>query len=106
MLHIRKLAVRKGSKQKLAWTTLAEEAFKALKRTLLRTFGLFLINLDKEFLLRTGASDFALGSVLQPVREDCFPRPSGFWEWSLGGGATTHLDCRGKGDVWPNLRST
>ena len=70
MLQVGKFDGRKGSKKKLAWTTEAEEAFQTLKRTLLGKWGLFLINQDKGFVLRTDALDYAVGAVLEQVRED------------------------------------
>ena len=51
MRQVRKFDGGKGSKKKLAWTTQVEEAFERLKRALLKMFGLFLINLDKAFVL-------------------------------------------------------
>ena len=70
MLQVGKFDGRKGSNKKLAWTTEAEEAFETLGRTLLGKLGLFLINLDKGFVLRTDASNYAVGGVLEQVRED------------------------------------
>ena len=70
---------RKGSKKELAWTTEAEEAFETLNRTHLRKLGLFLINQDERFGLRTDASHYAVGAVLAQVREDGFHVPMAFW---------------------------
>ena len=67
MLQVGKFDGRKGSKTNLARTTDVEEAFQTLKRTLLGKLGLFLINPDKGFLLRTDASDYAVGAVLEQV---------------------------------------
>ena len=79
MLQVGRCDGRKGSKKKLAWTTEAKEAFETLKRTLLGKLGLFLINLDKGFVLRTDASDYALGALLEQVREDGSHVPVAFW---------------------------
>ena len=62
MLQVGTFNERKRSKKKLAWTTEAEEAYQTLKRTLLGKLGLFLINRDKGFVLRTHALDYALGA--------------------------------------------
>ena len=67
MLQVGKLHGRKGSKKKLAGITQTEEAFETLKRTLLRKLGLFLIHLDEGFVLRSDASDYAVGAVLEQV---------------------------------------
>ena len=86
MLQVGKFDGRKGSKRKLAWTTEAEEAFETLKRTLLGKLGLFLINRDKGFVLRTDASDYAVGAVLKQVREDGSHVPVAFWSRVLAEG--------------------
>ena len=70
MLQVGKFDGSKGSKKRLAWTTEAEKAFETLKRTLLGKLGLFLINPDKGFVLRTDATDYAVGAVLEQVRDD------------------------------------
>ena len=67
MRQVGKFDGRKGSKKNMAWTTEAEEAFETLKRTLLGKLGLFLINPDKGFVLRSDASDYAVGAVLEQV---------------------------------------
>ena len=60
MLQVGNFDGRRGSKEKLAGTTEAEEAFQTLKRSLLGMLGLFLINPDKGFVLCTNASDYAV----------------------------------------------
>ena len=70
ILQVGKFDGRKGSKKKLALTTKAVKAFQTLKETLLGKLGLFLIIPDKRFVLRTDASDYAVGAVLEQVRED------------------------------------
>ena len=86
MLQVWKFDGRKGSKKKLAWTTEAEEAFETLKRTLLGKLGLFLMTRDKGFLLRTDASDCAVGADLEHVREDGSHVPVAFWSRVLAEG--------------------
>ena len=70
VLNVGKFDGRKRSKKKLAWTMEPEEAFETLKRTLLGKLELFLINPDKAFVLRTDASNYAVGAVLEQVRGD------------------------------------
>ena len=70
MLQVGKFDGRKGSKKKLAWTTEAEEAFDKLKERLLGQLGLFLVDPDRGVMLRTDASDYALGAVLEQIRCD------------------------------------
>ena len=70
MLQVGKFDGRKGSKKKLAWTTEAQEAFDKLKEGLLGQLGLFLVDPDKGFVLRTEASDYDVGAVLEQVRCD------------------------------------
>ena len=61
MLQVGKFDGRKGSKKKLAWTPEAGDAFSRLKERLLGQLGLFLVDPDKGFVLRTDASDYAVG---------------------------------------------
>ena len=61
MLQVGKFDGCKGSKEKLAWITDAEEAFNKLKARLLGHLGLFFVDPDKGFVLRTNASDYAVG---------------------------------------------
>ena len=79
MLQLGKFDDRKGSKKKLAWTTEAEEAFDKLKERLLGQLGLFLVDPDKGFVLRTDASDYAVGAVLEQVRCDGTHVRVAFW---------------------------
>ena len=70
MLQVGKFDACKGSKKKLAWTPEAEDAFDRLKESLLGRSGLFLVDPDKGFVLRTDSSDYAVGAVLEQVRDD------------------------------------
>ena len=67
------------SKKKLAWTTEAGEALDKLKEQLLGQLGLFLVDPDKGFVLRTNASDYAVRAVLQPIPCDGTHVPVAFW---------------------------
>ena len=78
MLQVGKLDGRKGSKKKLAWTPEAEDAFNRLKERLLGQLGLFLVDPDKGFVLRTDASDSAVQAVLEQVRDDGTHAPVAF----------------------------
>ena len=86
MLQDGKFNGRKGRKKKLAWTRKAEEGFEMLKRTLLEKLGLFLINPHQGFVLRTDASDYAVGAVLEQVREDGSHVPVSLWSRVLAEG--------------------
>ena len=57
----------KGGKKKLAWTPEAGDAFSRLRERLLGQLGLFLVDPDKGFVLRTDASDYAVGAVLEQI---------------------------------------
>ena len=96
MLQVGKFDGRKESKKKLAWTTEAEDAFSRLKERLLGQLGLFLVDANKGFVLRTDASDYAVGAVLEQVRDD---GSRGVLEPDSGRGPTSNLDPEGEGDV-------
>ena len=86
MLQVGKLDGRKGSKTKLAWAPEAKDAFSRLKERLLGQLGLFLVDPDKGFVLRTDASDYAVGAVLEEVRDDGSHVPVAFWSRILAEG--------------------
>ena len=87
---------RKGSKKKLAWTPEAEDAFNRLKERLLGQLGLFLVDPDKGFVLRTDASDYAVGAVLEQVRDDGTHGPVAFWSRILAEGQRRTWTARKK----------
>ena len=86
MLLVGKFDGLKGSKKKLAWTPEAEDAFSRLKERLLGQLGLFLVDPDKGFVLRTDASDCAIGAVLEQVRDDGSHVSMAFWSRILAEG--------------------
>ena len=96
MLQVGKFDGRKGSKKKLAWTTEAEEVFDKLKERLLGPLGLFLVDPDKGFVLRTDASDYAVGAVLEQVRCDGTHVPVAFWSRVLAEGQRRTWTAREK----------
>ena len=96
MLQVGKFDGRKGSKKKLAWTREAEDAFNSLKERLLGQLGLFLVDPDKGFVLRTDASDYALGAVLEQVRDDGTHVPVAFWSRILAEGQRRTWTAREK----------
>ena len=96
MLQVGKFDGRKGSKKKLAWTPEAEDAFNSLKERLLGQLGLFLVDPDKGFVLRTDASDYAVGAVLEQVRDDGTHVPVAFWSRILAEGQRRTWTAREK----------
>ena len=86
MLQVGKFNGRKGSKKKLAWTTEAEEAFDKLKERLLGQLGLFWVDPDKGFVLRTDASHYSVGAVLEQFWCDGTHVPLAFWSRVLAEG--------------------
>ena len=73
-----------GKQEKMAWTRDAEEAFDKLKEQLLGRLGFFLVDPDKGFVLRTDASDHAVGAVLEQVQCDGTHVPVACWSRVLG----------------------
>ena len=96
MLQVGKFDGRKGSKKKLAWTPEAEDPFNRLKERLLGQLGLFLVDPDKGFVLRTDASDYAVGAVLEQVRDDGTHVPVAFWSRILAEGQRRTWTAREK----------
>ena len=96
MLQVGKFDGRKGSKKKLAWTPEAEDAFSCLKERLLGQLRLFLVVPDKGFVLRTDASDYAVGAVLEQVRDDGSHVPVAFWSRILAEGQRRTWTAREK----------
>ena len=95
-LQVGKFDGRKGSKKKLAWTPEAEDAFSRLREPLLGQLGLFLVDPDKGFVLRTDTSDYAVGAVLKQVQDDGSHVPVTFWSRILAEGQRRTWTAREK----------
>ena len=96
MLQVGKFDGRKGSKKKLAWTPEAEDAFSRLEERLLGQLGLFLVDPDRGFVLRTDSSDYAVGAVLEQIRDDGSHVPVAFWSRILAEGQRRTWTAREK----------
>ena len=96
MLQVGKFDGQNGSKKKLAWTPEAEDAFSSLKERLLGQLGLFLVDPDRGLVLRTDASDYAVGAVLEQVRDDGSHVPVAFWSQILAEGQRRTWTAREK----------
>ena len=96
MLQVGKFDGQKASKKKLAWTPEAEDAFSRLKKRLLGQLGLFLVDPNKGFVLRTDASDYAVGAVLEQVRDDGWHVPVAFWSRIMAEGQRRTWTAREK----------
>ena len=96
MLQVGKFDGRKWSKRKLAWTPEAEDAFSRLKERLLGQLGLFLVDPDKGFVLRTDALNYAVGAVLEQIRDDGSHVPVAFWSRILAEGRRRTWTAREK----------
>ena len=77
---------KKGSKKPIIWDDEANNAFEAMKRALLDKLKLWIINPNKGFVLRTDASDYAVGAVLEQVGDDGTHVPVVFWSRPLAPG--------------------
>ena len=96
MLQVGKFDGRKGSKKKLAWTPEAEDTFSCLEERLLGQLGLFLVDPDKGFVLQTDAWDYAVGAVLEQIRDDGSHVPVAFWSRILAEGQRRTWTAREK----------
>ena len=76
--------------------TEAEEAFDKLRERLLGQLNLFLVDPDKVFVLRTDASDYAVGAVLELVRSDEIHVPVAFWSRKVAEGQLPTWTAREK----------
>ena len=86
MLKGNREETKKGSKKALVWTEESDRAFEGMKQALLSAVGLHLVDPDRGFVLRTDASDYAVGAVLEQVLDDGRHVPVAFWSRVLAEG--------------------
>ena len=78
--------IKKGSEKPIIWDDEGNDAFEAMKRAFLDKLKLWLISSDKGFVLRTDASDYAVGAVLEQVEDDGTHVVVAFWSRVLAPG--------------------
>ena len=86
MLKGNRVETKKGSKKALIWNDESNRAFEGMKQALLSTVGLHLVDPDRGFVLRTDASDYAVGAVLEQMLDDGRPVPVAFFSRVLAEG--------------------
>ena len=86
MLKGNREETKKGSKKDLVWNDESDRAFEGMKQALLSAVGLHLVDPDRAFVLRTDASDYAVGAVLKQVLDDGGQVPVAFWSRVLAEG--------------------
>ena len=86
MLKGNREETKKGSKKALIWNEDSDRAFEGMKQALLSAVGLHLVDPDRGFVLRTDASDYAVGAVLEQVLDDGRHVPVAFWSRVLAEG--------------------
>ena len=86
MLKGNREETKKGSKKALVWDADSDRAFEGMKQALLSVVGLHLVDPDRGFVLRTDASDYAVGAVLEQVLDDGRQVPVAFWSRVLAEG--------------------
>ena len=70
MLEFSRADGKKGSKKKLEWTGEAEMAFELLKQKLTKQLELYQVDPERPSVLRTDATDYAIGAVLEQQHPD------------------------------------
>ena len=68
-LQLNRVDGKKGSQKRLSWRKHEIESFEKLKKVLAESLELFRIDPDSPFILRTDASDKAIGAVLEQERK-------------------------------------
>ena len=69
MLQLNRQDGKKGSKKGLKWTETTKQAFEDLKARLARDLDVFHFKPDQPFVLRTDASMYAIGAVLEQEKQ-------------------------------------
>ena len=96
MLKGNREETKKGSKKALVWNEESDRAFEGMKQALLSAVGLHLVDPDRGFVLRTDASDYAVGAVLEQVLDDGRHVPVPFWSRVLAESQRRTWTPRGK----------
>ena len=65
LLKVGRADGKKGSKKPVSWTPKACEAFENLKAALAAELELFQMDVDRPYVMRSDASDWAIGAVLE-----------------------------------------
>ena len=86
MLKGNREETKKGFKKALVWNEESNRALEGMKQALLSAVGLHLVDPDRGFVLRTDASDYAVGAVLEQVPDDGRHVPVAFWSRVLAEG--------------------
>ena len=68
-LQLNRVDGKKGSTKALVWKNCEKEAFEKLKAALAQNLELYRVDPDKPFIMKTDASDKAIGAVLEQQRE-------------------------------------
>jgi len=84
LLKVDRVDGKKGSKKPLKWGAKEEAAFEALKGALAAELELFQIDVDKPFIMKTDASEWAIGAVLEQEKNGQLV-PVAFYSRKLGG---------------------
>ena len=96
MLNGNRKETKKGSKKALVRNDVSDHAFEGSKQALLSAVGLHLVDSERGFVLRTDASDYADGVVLEQVLNDGRHVPGAFWRRVLAEGQRLKLKPREK----------
>ena len=86
MLKGNREETKNGSKKALVWNEESDRPFEGMKQALLSAVGLQLVDPDQGFVLRTDASDYSVGAVLEQVLDDWRHVPVAFWSRVLAEG--------------------
>jgi hypothetical protein len=84
LLKVNKADGKKGSQKPIKWGAKEEAAFTALKGSLSRELELFQMDVSKPYTMRTDASEWAIGGVLEQDLEGKLV-PVAFYSRKLGG---------------------
>ena len=96
MLKGNREEIKKVSKKAPVWNEDSDRAFEGMKQALLSALVLHLVDPDQRFVLRTDASDYAIGAMLEQVLDDGRHVPVPLWSQVLAEGQRRTLTTRDK----------